>query len=385
MRKKVLINCSNLHLGGGVAVASSFIDCVSCNDSSRFDDLEIHLLVSSKVDQNVRSLLVDITKFASYEVMDFYGVSALWKGLGKKLAGYDAVFTVFGPAYTFRRIKNHFVGFAQPNIIYPDNPVNKNLPLLQKAKTRTKYFFQKLFFSLASGVVVELPHVEQGLRGMSWFRDKKIFVVESAVHSVYSKRKEWEPLGEGVMGSVNLKLGLVSRNYPHKNLAVLPEVKRILKDVFDMDVSLYVTFTNGEWELCDENFQKSVINVGPLKLAQCPSFYAQLDGVVFPTVLECFSAVPIETFMLEKPLFVSDRGFIRDICREHANYFDPLSPYSIAISIHQFFSLPPDVQHKRTMAAHKFVQSLPGPDVRAARYLDILRSELNECSQVHHV
>lgn len=385
MKEKILINCSNLHLGGGVAVASSFIDCMSVADDSRSDDLEIHLFVSSKVDQNVRSLQVDVTKFASYEVMDFYGVSALWKGLGKKLAGYDAVFTVFGPAYTLRRIKNHFVGFAQPNIIYPDNPVNRKLPLLQKAKTRAKYFFQKLFFALASGVVVELPHVKQGLRRLPWFRDKKIFVVESAVHSVYSRKGDWEPLGEGVMDSADLKLGLVSRNYPHKNLEVLPEVKRILKEAFDMEVSLYVTFTDDEWETCDDSFRASVINVGPLKLAQCPSFYAQLDGVVFPTVLECFSAVPIETFMLEKPLFVSDRDFIRDICREHANYFDPLSPYSIAISIHQFFSLPPDVQHKRTMAAHKFVQSLPGPDVRAARYLDILRSELNECSQVHHV
>lgn len=385
MKKKILINSSNLHLGGGVAVASSFIDCVSSGDAGHSDDLEIHLLVSSKVDQNVRSLRVDVTKFASYEVTDFYGVSALWKGLGKKLAGYDAVFTVFGPAYTLRRLKNHFVGFAQPNIIYPDNPVSKSLPLLQKAKVRAKYFFQKLFFALASGLVVELPHVKQGLRRFPLFRDKKIFVVESAVHSVYSRKEEWEPLAEGAMDSAILKLGLVSRNYPHKNLEVLPEVKRILKETFDMEVSLYVTFTEDEWETCDDNFRKSVINVGPLKLAQCPSFYAQLDGVVFPTVLECFSAVPIETFMLEKPLFVSDRGFIRDICGAHANYFDPLSPYSIAISIHQFFSLPTDVQHKRTMAAHKFVQSMPGPDVRAARYLDILRSELNECSQVHHV
>jgi glycosyltransferase involved in cell wall biosynthesis len=378
VNKRILINCSNLHVGGGVAVASSVIDCISKMDSSTFDDLKIHLLVSTKVDGNLKSLGMHTSRFAKYEVADFYGVSAIWKGLGSKLGGYHAVFTVFGPAYTFRKIENHFVGFAQPNIIYPENPVFKDLSLINKVKTRLKYFFQKLFFSLASSMVVELPHVKNGLLQSIFFRNKKIYVVESAVHSVFSNKEEWEPLSGHKMESENVKLGLVSRNYPHKNLKVLPEVKRLLKDEFNMPVSLYVTFTDDEWHACDKNFQQSVVNVGPLKLSQCPSFYANLDGVIFPTVLECFSAVPIETFMLKKPLFVSDRSFIRDICGVHANYFDPLSPYSIAISIHKFFSLPAGVRSESTKRAHDFVQELPGPDVRALRYLDMIRSELND-------
>ena len=363
-----------------MAVATSFIACLDNAVDSYADKLDIHLLISSKVNKNIKSLNVDVTKFHSYEVMDFYGVSALWKGLGKKIDGYDAVFTVFGPAYTLRRIKNHFVGFAQPNIIYPDNPIYKKFRLSEKVKIRIKYFLQKMFFSVASDLVVELPHVEQGLRRLSLFRNKRIYIVHSAVHTVYSRQDEWEPLGEGKMDSSKVKLGLVSRNYPHKNIGILPELKRILKEEFEMDISLYVTFTDDEWDLCDDQFRKSVINMGPLKLSQCPTFYDHLDGVVFPSVLECFSAVPIETFMLKKPLFVSDRSFMHDICAEHANYFDPLSPYSIAISIRQFFSLPADVRSERTKAAYNFVQSLPGPDARAGMYLDIIWSKLNEDS-----
>ena len=47
---KILINCSNLHVGGAVAVASSFIDCLS-----RFEDVraDISLLISSLVLKNL--------------------------------------------------------------------------------------------------------------------------------------------------------------------------------------------------------------------------------------------------------------------------------------------------------------------------------------------
>ena len=93
---KFLINTSNLHTGGGVQVAVSLLD-----EMSRMDDLPVDLsvLVSDEVYANLKSMNSDCTRFSSCEVFNTYGLSTLWSELGRKVRGFDVVFTVFGPLY----------------------------------------------------------------------------------------------------------------------------------------------------------------------------------------------------------------------------------------------------------------------------------------------
>lgn len=371
-KKTVLINCSNLHVGGGVAVASSFIDCLS---KINLNDLEVCILLSSSVSDNLKNLGTDLSVFFRCDVVNYFGFSALWSGLDRFFRDMDLVFTVFGPAYTLFSPKKHVVGFAQPNIIYPVNPVSKSLRLFDKVRSRFKYKVQELFFSKADLIVVELEHVRIGLRKLRLFRNKKIEVVYSAVHSVYREPAKWSelylPISKG-----SLKLGIISRNYPHKNLSILPAVKNCLREKYGLIVDFYVTFQPEEWENCDEVFRGEVINAGGLSLSQCPSFYSFLDGVIFPSLLECFSAVPIETMMIRKPLFASDLPFMRDVCGDNCNYFNPLDVHSIAYSIHCYFNLPVYQQLARIDAAYYFVKKYPGPNERAEKYISIIRDLL---------
>ncbi len=374
MKKSVLINCSNLHTGGGVAVASSFLDCISLE--VEFRAVEVHVLASSEVHNNLVSLGVDFQLFSSYVVKDFYGISSLWKGLGRRLKEFDVVFTVFGPSYDLVFGSKHIVGFAQPNIIYPDNPVFKSLPFRDKVLTRVKYFLQELFFWKASSIVVELDHVKRGLKRKSRFYLKRIDVVESAVHSVYSDKSKWLPLDIHKECDV-VNIGIISRNYPHKNLKVLPNVKNILESRYGFDVSFHVTFTSEEWDSCSDFFKMNVNNVGSLQLAQCPTFYSKMDAVIFPSLLECFSAVPIEAMKVKRPIFASDLDFIHDVCGSYAEYFNPLDEHSIAKAIYDYFSFPEEVREEKVLLAHDFVKKFPGPDTRARRYLDLIENELN--------
>jgi glycosyltransferase involved in cell wall biosynthesis len=150
-------------------------------------------------------------------------------------------------------------------------------------------------------------------------------------------------------------------------------VKRQLRQSYGREADVYVTFPPEEWAACDAGFRESVINVGVLSLSQCPSFYAQMDAVVFPSLLECFSAVPIETMKVGRPLFASDLSFIRDVCGDHCAYFDPLDAADIARSIDAFFSLPEQARQQRCDAARAHVARFPGPDARAAGYLHVIR------------
>lgn len=370
---QVLINCSNLHVGGGVAVATSFIDCLT---KLKHEDIDIHLLLSSDVSHNLKVLGTDMGCFASCQVRDFFGIKALWQGLGSHFRGMDLVFTVFGPAYFLFSRSYHLVGFAQPSIIYPDNPITARLKFLDRMAFRIKYRIQQYFFARADAIVVELEHVKTGLEKIDRFAHKPINVVHSAVHTVFKEPDKWLPL---VLpkSQASLKLGIISRNYPHKNLQILSEVKRHLLEDCNLAVDFYVTFQPEEWAACDEGFRKNITNVGGLNLNQCPTFYSLMDGVIFPSLLECFSAVPIEAMMVKKPLFASDLPFIRDVCDDHCNYFDPLDAADIARAILDYFEQPESYRAGWINRAYEHVQRYHGPIDRAGKYMALIKEMLS--------
>ena len=112
---KILINAANLHNGGGVQVASSFINELPFLSSVAVKEFDI--LVSSEVDRNIDQSVKNF--FQNYTVYNIFGVKNYKKNLGI-FDSYDLVFTVFGPCYY--PVKGiDIIGFAKPWIIYPRN------------------------------------------------------------------------------------------------------------------------------------------------------------------------------------------------------------------------------------------------------------------------
>ena len=252
------------------------------------------------------------------------------------LDGFARVFTLFGPLYRWRPPFYSIVGFAQAWIIYPHNEVYARLRWHQRLHTRLKFRVQAAFFKRADLLVVELEHVKAGLVRVLGISPERIVVVHNCVSSLYADPASWEPLEMPNAGDV-LRLGFLGRNYVHKNTAIFPQIIEALRSRHGIDARVFVTFTDEEWRAAGAEFRAACINVGPLRAAQCPSFYQGLDAVVFPSLLECFSATPLEAMAMERPLFASDRPFNRDICGSHATYFDPLSAESAADEIARVF------------------------------------------------
>jgi glycosyltransferase involved in cell wall biosynthesis len=356
----VLINASNLHVGGAVQVATSIISELAeiCGAS-----VNIHVLASSVVDRNLRSGGAKISALRGYKVYDSWGLRALWRTPRGILDGYDAVFTIFGPLYRLRQPRNSVVGFAQPWIIYPENEVAWQLGRLERNLLRFKYWIQSLFFSRADLLVVELEHVRDGLVRRKIAKSDRVRIVRNALSSLYADKANWLPVAIPHVAA-DLKLGFVGRNYFHKNTKIFPDVHRILKERHGIDARFFVTFDLREWEQCELEFRACSVNVGTLAVAQCPSFYEAMDAVVFPSLLECFSAAPLEAMAMERPLFASDRPFIRDVCGPHAHYFDPMDAESAALSIAGWFK---DASQNRELlkAARQHAMSFSSAKERA--------------------
>ncbi len=362
-----LINTSNLHVGGGVQVATSFI-----GELTSMPTLPPGLVVwaSSAVDANLRKLGCDLSALPGYEVVNSHGLKLLRSPLERRLQVFDAVFTVFGPLYVSKLAGINITGFAQPWIIHPNTDSELVLSWPQRWLNRLKFGLQTVFFRQANQLVVELDHVRAGLLRRGIGSPTSIHVVCNSLSSLYAYPSCWQAVAVADTDA-DIKLGFVGRNYAHKNTRIFPALIDLLRRDHGIKASIYVTFTEEEWAACDDTFRAVVTNVGPLFVAQCPTFYSRMDAVIFPSLLECFSATPLEAMAMEKPLFASDRPFNRDVCQGHAHYFDPLSPVSAAQAIAQVF-LSGGPNPDALAAAREHAINFSSPMERAQQYLALL-------------
>ena len=373
---KILINAANLHNGGGVQVASSFINELPFLLSVAVKEFDI--LVSSEVDRNIEQSVKNF--FKNYTVYNIFGIKNYKKNLGI-FDSYDLVFTVFGPCYY--PVKGiDIVGFAQPWIIYPRNECYSMLSGLEKLKYKLKFHLQKNFFKKSDVCVVELEHAKQRLVELNIFKSEHIHVVYNTVSNVFFSPENWEKVK--IEPSNKIKIGLISRDYFHKNTNILPKIKDILKNKYNKDIDFYVTFNELEWQSKSLDFQNKIINVGPLKINQCPNFYERMDAIIFPSLLECFSATPLEAMIMKKPLFASDRGFIKDVCLDFAYYFEPTDPESAAAVIHNFLESQCNEElEAKLLAAKKHAENFSNARQRAVKYVDIIEDCLSKVDKTY--
>jgi glycosyltransferase involved in cell wall biosynthesis len=366
--KKCLINCANLHVGGGIQVAASIIQEFTEIDAKR---TEVSITISDEVQNAIGDdALFDKSAFIKVIPYNVRGFN-IWDGFMRNVTHmHEVVFTVFGPIYRWRPPFKNVVGFAQAWIIYPNNEVYQLLPIFSRFRTRFKFWIQAQFFKRADVIVVELDHVKDGLVRELGVDPTRIHVIKNCVSSIYMDDTHWAEVDIPVSGG-ELRLGFIGRNYLHKNTAMFPQIVASLREKHMIAAKFYVTFTEAEWLDVSLEFKKSCINVGPLSPAQCPKFYQSMDAVVFPSLLECFSATPLEAMAMEKPLFVSDRPFNRDICSEFANYFDPKSPDDAAAIIARTFGRNTQI-NMRLRAARDHAFSFSSPQERARQYLELL-------------
>lgn len=368
MKKKVLINAANLHVGGGVQVAVSFI--YEMTQMAGSDLSNIHIIASTAVNQGVLRLRADVSVFQSYEVVDLKGMRAFFSAVNRRVKKYDVVFTVFGPNYLRKRAKKEVVGFAQPWMLEFDNALTRKMGSIEKKKKKIKHLLQWALYKRADIVVVELEHVKKKLLALTSIKPECIKVVHNTVSSLYYNKAQWG----GVVvekKAADISLGVVSRDYNHKNLSVLPGLAEALFRNHNLVVHFYVTFNDAEWEARNEAFKRYVTNVGLLQPNECPSFYQQMDGVVFPSLLECFSATPLEAMVMKKPLFASDKDFVRDVCGDSAFYFDPLDIENMSDVIASYFCGGVDMKVHLDKANRKAANFSCARD-RAIKYLEII-------------
>ncbi|MDM3746524.1 glycosyltransferase [Proteus mirabilis] len=362
-----LIFCGNLHTGGGVQVAISFIQELVTKKITDLSNTDI--IISSKIEDELRKIGLDLNDFQNVYTMNFYGIrkNKAFKAINNT---YYICFVIFGPIYYSLNSKKYIVGFAQPWIAYKDNDAYLKMSLLSKIKNKFFFSIKDLIFRKYENLVVEHQHVKTALLKRNY--KSKIVVVSNTYSSIFDNKHSWAKidLPKGLDNS-KFTLGYIGRSYLHKNLKILKEVNQILLSKYNINVNFLFTLDNEEMKMLEFDNIPNFYNTGCITLNQCPNFYNNINALIFPTMLECFSATPIEAMKMGVPIFCSNYPFLTEICKNAALYFNATSSEDIAKliadSINNKKLLDDKVQN-----GLKIVNTLPSSYDRAIKYINLM-------------
>lgn len=330
----ILINASNLKKGGGIQVCDSI-----CKEIYKYTNKHNFFLVLSHeleyclkyfnhtdsvsvfiydININLRLFLTGNDKFLDKLV---------------NVNNVDVVLTIFGPSFWIPKC-SHVCGFAIPHIVFRDSPFFKLIPFYIRVKYYLKSLIREFCFKYNSQIYfTENYIVTKRLKEI--FPSKTIYTITNNYNQVFDYVDLWDnsivlPKFDGVT------LLTVSANYLHKNLSIFIPCVHILKSKYpDLNFRFVLTINKNEYPDLTSDELAHFIFLGPIKIDQCPNLYIQSDIMILPSLLECFSASYAESMKMMKPIITTDLEFSHSLCGDAAEYYDPLSPTSLADSIYK--------------------------------------------------
>ena len=79
-------------------------------------------------------------------------------------------------------------------------------------------------------------------------------------------------------------------------------------------IAILLTLDEQEWARLPALVRRHAVTVGRVTVQQLPTVYEMSHASIFPSLLESFSATPLEAMVSGTPLVASDRAFVCDVC-----------------------------------------------------------------------
>ncbi|WP_253897502.1 glycosyltransferase [Pseudocitrobacter vendiensis] len=363
----LLINASNLYVGGGVQVAISLLEEFSKLDRDYVSVVSPVVFEQLSIKAKEKCILINTTPS---KILNFKGR----RELDKIVLDFNirTVLTIFGPSYWSPKNVVHIVGFALPWLIYANKNMFSILSFKEKLKTLLLSRLQPYFYKKnADFIVTETKDASDKVKKLLSFKDCDVFTISNTLNAIFKDTICYDYSIESKLPNKNdgdYWLLSISHDYPHKNMRIIYDLLELLPDNYKFITTLPCSFTDG---LSDAHKER-IITLGRVNSNQCPVLYQKCDAMFLPTLLECFSASYLEAMFMKKIIITSNRDFSRSVCEKHAFYFDPLDPKDISDSILDVSRMSTSKIENVLLSAYIHGETFPTAKERAKAYLSLI-------------
>ena len=328
---KILVNASNLKVGGGLQVAESL-----CGLLPNFDKHIFYIVLSDRL-KHIRLCMSEYGNINIVEYTQHLSLYNIVTGQDKILDDLiskhkiDAVLTVFGPS-RWKPKCFHLCGFAMPHIVLPESPYWELLSPIAYLKLKLRVQLMKRDFRINNDMLwCENEYISQRLRKL--FKNKRVETVTNNYNQIFDYPEQWDRSIK--LPSFNgITLLTITANYPHKNISIaLPALDEIKKIAPELNVRFVFTINRDQYPTVPDKYKENIIFLGPVAINQCPPLYEQADIMFQPSLLECFSAMYAEAMKMELPILATDLGFAHSLCGNAAVYYKATDPKELAKGI----------------------------------------------------
>lgn len=324
----ILINASNLKLGGGIQVSDSICSSLECFPQHHF------FVVFSEHLEKTKDSISDYKNVTTYSYtipnslsVLFWGRDAFLDNLVKK-EKIDCVLTVFGPS-RWDPCCPHVCGFARLQLVFPESPFYTRMGFFEKRKSQlSNILIKHMFTRKTSEFWCENEWVSK--RVEQSFRGAHCYTVTNYYNQVFDCPESWIQFPLPPFNGITvLNIGA---NYPHKNLGIIVEMARVFMSK-SPETSVRFVLTLDEVSdnrnmsfVVPDDVRNYFLLIGKVDISACPSLYQQANIMFQPSLLECFTATYPEAMRMQVPIVTTDLEFARGLCGDAAVYFDPLDP-----------------------------------------------------------
>ena len=370
---KILINTSNLYVGGGLQVALSFINELKELNTNHEYHIFLSLAVDKQIDQKefTGNFYFYLIEKSPASLKTRKTIVAKLNSLEERIKP-DIVFSVFGPSYWKPKAK-HLLGFADGWAYNSESVAYNRLPLLKRIKMRLHVKYKSYYLKRdADYYVLETLDAKNKFSKVIDIDKSKTFVVGNTYSSIFD---EDECIQSNYEYFINLpkkqdnefRLIYITHNHPNKNLT---SINKILPLLDGYNITFFLTLDDVSYRTLFPVLTKNVINLGPIPQKSCPSVYKQCDALFAPTLLETFSAAYPEAMKMGKPILTSNYSFAKDVCQDAALYFDPLDPKDMIKKI-KMLVRDKALLNKLAEKGRKRVKKFESARTRAEKYIAI--------------
>ncbi len=370
----ILINASNLKVGGGLQVADSLI-----KELYKFPHHNFIVVLPTAL-LYLQELISDVPNisFKHYDMR-----AGLWNVISGRNAVLDsivskncveAVLTVFGPSVWTPKVL-HICGFARSQLCIPESPFFSRMSINSRINKLLRNSVNKYLFNKNSNTYfTENPFISEKLRTI--FPHKCVYTVTNTYNQVFDNSSAWDksiklPDFEGVT------LLTIAANYPHKNLCIIPKVVEYMIEYHSsFQFRFVLSIKKEEMPDISKSVLSHIIFLDRLDVRQCPYLYTQSDFMFLPTLLECFSASYAEAMRMNVPILTSNLEFASRLCGEAAEYFNPIDAASIGECI---IRVSGDANLRRSMInyGHEILSRFDTAEGRAQKLVKIIERHSN--------